>query len=132
MLICQVVPHDHVFMDIDSIPPGVNFRKTLKNWVDQCDVLLALIGPGWIDATDPKTKRRRLENQSDFVRIEVGQALARDIPVVPVLLDGAAMPDVELLPDDLKELVDRQAEFVEFRTSKADVERLIRNLRLGQ
>lgn len=129
---CRAVPRDHVFMDIDSIPPGANFRKTLKAWVDQCDVLLALIGPGWIDAADPRTGRRRLENPSDLVRIEIGEALARDIPVVPVLLDGAPMPEAERLPGDLKELADRQAELVEFRTFDADAQRLIRKLRVGE
>ena len=103
---CRVVPRDHVFMDIDSIPPGANFRKVLKDWVDGCDVLLALIGPGWIDATDPRTGRRRLENASDFVRIEIGEALARDIPVVPVLLDGAPMPDSDGAPRDGSAWVD--------------------------
>jgi hypothetical protein len=129
---CQVIPRDQVFMDVDSIPPGANFRKILKDWVNQCEVLLALIGPGWIDASDPKTNRRRLDNPSDFVRIEIGEALARDIPVVPVLIDGAPLPEIGLLPDDLKELADRQAEFVEYRTFDADVERLIRKLRLDQ
>ena len=129
---CKAIPSDHVFMDVDSIPPGANFRKILKGWVDECEVLLALIGPGWIDARDPKTNGRRLDNKSDFVRIEIGEALARDIPVVPVLIDGTPMPDVGLLPDDLKELVDRQAEFVEYRTFDADVERLIRKLGLSQ
>ena len=57
---CQVVASENVFMDVDSIPPGANFRKILKGWVDECDVLLALIGPGWIDATDPKTGRPRI------------------------------------------------------------------------
>jgi TIR domain len=129
---CQVLPRDHVFMDVDTILPGANFRKILKDWVNQCEVLLALIGPGWIDSSDPKSKGLRLDNPSDFVRIEIGEALARDIPVVPVLLDGAPLPDMGLLPDDLKELVDRQAEFVEYRTFDADVERLIRKLRLDQ
>src|SRR6266446_9067033 len=129
---CQVIPRDHVFMDVDSIPPGANFRKILKDWVDQCEVLLALIGPGWVDASDPKTKQRRLDNPSDFVRIEIGEALARDIPVVPVLLDGTPMPDINLLPDNLKGLVDRQAVFVEYRTFDTDVERLIRQLNLSQ
>ena len=86
---CKAIPSDHVFMDVDSIPPGANFRKVLKNWVNECEVLLALIGPGWIDARDPETDGRRLDNKSDFVRIEIGEALARDIPVVPVLLVGA-------------------------------------------
>ena len=126
------LPDDHVFMDVNSIPPGANFRKILKDWVDQCEVLLPLIGPGWIDAREPKTNQRRLDNKDDFVRIEIGQALARGIPVVPVLLDGTAMPDVDLLPDDLKEIVNRQAEFVEYRTFDADVERLIRRLKLSQ
>ena len=67
----RVLPADHVFMDIDSIPPGVDFVEHLEGWVDQCDILLALIGPKWADATDPKTGRRRLENPNDFVRVEV-------------------------------------------------------------
>jgi formylglycine-generating enzyme required for sulfatase activity len=128
---CQGLPRGQVFMDVDSIPPGANFRKILKDWVDQCEVLLALIGPGWIDANDPKTGRSRLENPSDFVRIEIGEALARDIPVVPVLLDRTPMPDVKRLPDDLKGLVDRQAELVEFPTFDDDVKRLIRRLQLA-
>jgi hypothetical protein len=52
---CKAIPSDHVFMDVDSIEPGTNFPKILKNWVEQCEVLLALIGPGWIDARDLKT-----------------------------------------------------------------------------
>jgi hypothetical protein len=83
-------------------------------------------GPGWFDATDPKTGRRRLDNPSDFVRIEIGEALARGIPVVPVLIDGTPMPEAKRLPEDLKELVDRQAEFVEYRTFDTDVARLIK------
>ena len=129
---CKAIPSDHVFMDVDTIRPGTNFRKTLKGWVDECEVLLALIGPGWMDARDPKTKRRRLDNKNDFVRIEIGEALARGIPVVPVLLDDTEMPDIGRLPEDLKELVDRQAEFVQYRTFEADVERLIRKLGLSQ
>jgi formylglycine-generating enzyme required for sulfatase activity len=125
------VGRENVFMDVDSIPPGANFRKILKDWVDQCEVLLALIGHEWLDVRDPQTGHRRLDNPSDFVRIEIGEALARDIPVVPVLLDGAALPQVHQLPDALKELCDRQAEFVEYRTFDADVERLIKKLRLG-
>jgi formylglycine-generating enzyme required for sulfatase activity len=119
-------------MDIDSIPPGANFRKILRGWVDECEVLLAIIGPGWVNATDPKTKGRRLDNPNDFVRIEIGEALARGIPVVPVLIDGVPLPDIDLLPDDLKELVDRQAEHLQFLTFEGDCERLIRKLGLRE
>ena len=128
---CQVLPREHVFMDVDSIQPGSDFRKLLKGWVDECEILLALVGTGWIDAIDPNTGQRRLENANDFVRIEVSAALARDIPVVPVLLDGTPMPTADALPNELKGLVDRQAEFVDYRTFDSDVERLITRLRLG-
>ena len=128
----QVLPRDHVFMDIDSIPPGADFVDILEGWVEQSDILLALIGSGWVNAMDPKSGRRRLENPDDFVRIEVRKGLARGIPVVPVLLDGAAIPEADQLPDDLKKLVRRHAEFIEHRTVDTDVERLIKKLRLAE
>jgi TIR domain len=127
----NVLPRGCLFMDIDSIPPGVDFVETLQGWVNQCDIMLALIGPGWIEATDPKTGHRRLDDPNDFVRVEIREALARSIPVVPMLLDGASMPDTERLPEDMKGLVRRQAEFVEYRTFDADVGRLIQALGLG-
>ena len=65
------------------------------------------------------------------MRIEIGEALARDIPVAPILLDGAPMPDADQLPSDLKELCDRQAEFIDYRTFDTDVQRLIKKLRPG-
>jgi len=124
----RVLPNDHIFMDVDSIPPGEDFVEILERWVDSCDVLLALIGPNWVNITDPKTGQRRLDNTYDFVRIEIREALRRGIPVVPILLDGTAMPDPGEFPDDLKNLARRQAEFVEFRTFEHDVERLIAKL----
>jgi formylglycine-generating enzyme required for sulfatase activity len=126
----QVLPRDHVFMDIDSIPIGVDFVEFLEGWVEQCDIMLTLIGVEWAEGVDPKTGRRRLENPDDFVRIEVRKGLARGIPVVPILLDGATIPDRGLLPDDLQRLIRRNAEFIDHRTVDADVERLIRKLRL--
>ncbi len=128
----QVLPRDRVFMDIDSIKPGDDFVEILEGWVNRCDILLALIGPHWVNATDPKTGKRRLENPNDFVRIEVREGLKRGIPVVPVLLDGAGMPEVDELPDDLKKLVRRNAQFVDFRTFDADVATLIKRLDLSK
>jgi hypothetical protein len=128
--LCAVLPRDDVFMDVDSIPLGADFVETLEGWVEKCEILLALIGPGWTDAIDPKTSRKRLQNDNDFVRVEIREALKRGINVVPVLLDGTPMPDPEDLPDDLKRLVRRQAQFVDFRTFDADVGRLLKKLGL--
>jgi formylglycine-generating enzyme required for sulfatase activity len=128
----QVLPRERVFMDIDSIKPGDDFVDILEGWVQRCDILLALIGTGWINATDPKTGKRRLDNPNDFVRIEVREALKRGIPVAPVLLDGASMPEADELPDDLKKLLRRHAQFVDFRTFDTDVATLINRLGLGK
>jgi hypothetical protein len=89
------------------------------------------MGPNWANSTDPKTRKRRVDNPKDFVRVELRGALTRDIPVVPVLLDGAELPDEADLPDDIKGLLNRNAEFVDFRTFDADVQRLIKKLGVG-
>jgi hypothetical protein len=128
----HALPPDTVFMDVDSIPPGADFVEILEGWVQQCDVQLALIGPRWVDSVDPRTNLRRLDNPEDFVRIEIRGALERKIPVVPVLLDAAQMPTAVELPDDIRALRRRHAEFVDFRTFDADVQRLIKGLKIGK
>src|SRR6267154_4326512 len=92
-----------LFMDVDSISLGVNFVKILRDEVAKCDVLLAVIGPNWLNATD-EDGHRRLDNPRDFVRIEIAAALQRDIPVIPILLDGARVPKSIELPEDLSDL----------------------------
>src|SRR5262245_22919065 len=77
-------PHigkDSVFMDVETIPPGIDFRKYINDAVSQCDAFLALIGSKWLRVR--KIGRRRLEDPNDFVRIEIEAALKRDIPVIP-------------------------------------------------
>jgi hypothetical protein len=79
-----------VFMDVDSIALGRDFRQSLHESLESCDAVLALIGPNWLEIRDP-AGRRRLEDPDDFVRQEIAAALKRNIPVTPVLLQGALM-----------------------------------------
>jgi hypothetical protein len=88
----------NVFMDVDGIPLGSNFVKALNDEVAKCSALLAVIGPDWLDARDKKTGQRRLENPHDFVRVEIGAALTRQIPVIPILLEGTTIPSEDQLP----------------------------------
>jgi hypothetical protein len=100
------------FYDIDSIPPGVDFRKRLSSSVEQSDALLAVIGGGWLDAAfqdGPKQGKRRLDDEDDYVRIEIEAALTLGVPVIPVLVDGASMPKGEALPPGMSELAYRNA-----------------------
>ena len=97
---------DLLFMDVDAIPLGADFVEVLGREVAKCDVLLAIIGPNWVDARADDGSRR-LEDDNDFVRIEIATALARGIPVIPVLLEGTKVPRADQLPSDLKGLVRR-------------------------
>lgn len=115
-------------MDVVAIEVGRDFRKAIDESVANCSVLLALIGQVWLETTDA-AGQRRLEDPSDFVRIELASALRRDIPVVPVLVRGAKMPHVDRLPEDLKELAFRNAVELTHARWKSDVQVLIRALR---
>ena len=97
-----------IFMDVDSVGLGEDFVKTIEETVGSCDVLIAVIGAHWLTSTDAQGGRR-LDNPEDFVRTEIATALRRHIRVIPVLVDGASMPQSADLPDDLKPLVRRNA-----------------------
>ena len=97
-----------VFLDVDDIPLGVDFREHIANAVGQCDVLLAIIGDQWVRAVDEQGNRR-LDNPSDFVRIEIESALKRSIPVIPVLVDKMEMPAADALPPSIQSLAFRNA-----------------------
>jgi hypothetical protein len=116
-----------LFMDVDAMQPGRDFAKQLESQVSQCHVLLAVIGPHWLDARDQAGKRR-LDNDKDYVRIEIASALQRDIAVIPVLLDGAAMPSEESLPDNLKPLVRRHALELRHTRFAADADAIVHAL----
>jgi hypothetical protein len=97
---------EQIFKDVDSIPLGVDFRKHLAQMVGSCDILLAVIGNNWQTADRPDGQRR-LDDPKDFVRIELESTLQRDIPVIPVLVRGADIPDESNLPTTLATLAYR-------------------------
>ncbi|MCK6449519.1 MAG: toll/interleukin-1 receptor domain-containing protein [Alphaproteobacteria bacterium] len=102
------IPPEHLFMDVDAIAPGVDFVDEIDRKVRACDVMLAIIGRGWLDAAD-KEGRRRLDDAADFVRLEIAMALRHGVNVVPILVDGARMPAAEDLPEELRALARRNA-----------------------
>jgi len=119
---------DSVFMDVAAIQPGRDFRKSIDQSLNSCGVFLSLIGKSWLTAKDI-SGQRRLDDPADFVRIETGAALRRDIPVVPVLVQGASAPKPDQLPDDLKELAFRNAVELTHPRWDSDIEVLIKALR---
>jgi protein-tyrosine-phosphatase len=117
-----------LFMDVDGIPAGVNFVKALHKELAKCGVLLAVIGPDWLKVRD-KDGKRRLENPNDFVRVEIAAALQRNIPVIPILLDGVKVPKENQLPEDLQELSTRNGFDVRHASFHHDMDRLVQSLK---
>lgn len=113
-----------VFMDVDTIAPGIDFVESIEHAVGCCEVLIVMIGREWLKLEDANGNRR-LDNPDDFVRLEIAAALDRNIRVIPVLVEDATMPRAEDLPPSLAPLCRRNAiELSEARWS-FDVERLI-------
>jgi GAF domain-containing protein len=117
-----------VFMDVDGIPYGVDFVERLEKEVASCNVLLAVIGPRWLEIAD-EAGDRRLDNPNDFVRVEIATALRRRISVIPILLDGTKIPRVDRLPANLKGLARRNGLDVRQASFHSDVSRLVGQLK---
>ena len=112
-----------VFLDIDTIEPGTDFVRVLRESLQDTAVMLVVIGPRWTSLRSANGSRR-LDDPTDFVRMEVEAALGRDIPVVPVLVQGARVPQKEELPASLAPLSTRQVVSLDHAEFNDDAERL--------
>jgi len=126
----RLLGKESVFMDVDSIALGRDFRQVLQERLGSCDLMIALIGPGWLNAKDG-SGTRRLDSPTDLVRQEIAAALKRNIPVIPVLLQGAQVPPPEQLPDDLKDLSYRNGFELGHSTWDSDVQEMVKRLGLS-
>lgn len=117
-----------IFRDFDDIKPGQNFVESIENGLSSADLLLVVIGENWSKVKD-QTGQRRLDDAKDFVRLEIEAALKRDIHIIPVLINGATMPNTQDLPTSLSALALRQAAPLNDSRWEQDVDNLIINIR---
>ena len=119
-----------LFMDIDSIPPGVDFEQHIRDEIRRSDVILVMIGDNWLDDR-PGTNRRRIDEPDDFVRLEIENALALpNVRIIPVLVEGAQMPPADELPASIHQLARLHAFELSDHRWSSDVERLARTIEL--
>ena len=118
---------DAVFMDVDSIDLGVDFTQVIDESLARCAAIIVVIGKDWVGVTDAQG-RRRLDNPDDYVRLEIESALQRGIRVIPVLVEGASIPDRSELPPSLASLTRRNGLTVSHARFGADMDRLLDTL----
>lgn len=114
-----------VFLDVDSRSPGLSFPAKVEQALKVTDVVLVVIGPEWL-----KLLTERLGDTRDWVRYEVAQSLKRvGLPVVPVCKAGVEIPRKHELPEELKDLADRDGFILDpFQDFDAHFGRLVRDL----
>src|SRR5579862_4367431 len=118
---------DAVYMDIDNIPYGVDFREHIGEALNASDALLAVVGPHWL--TPDETGVVRIQEETDFVRVEIETALKKGIPVIPVLIDRTPMPKPTELPEGLSAFAFRNAADIDSgRDFQAHMDRLLRSM----
>lgn len=127
--LCSTFGQHNIFMDIDTIRPGADFVEALQQAVASCNAFVAVIGSDWLTATDADGTRR-LEDPKDFVRLEIAEALARNILVIPVLVGGAVMPSPDALPQNLADFARRNALTLTNERFRYDVSKLIGALQI--
>ena len=98
---------DSVYIDIDSIPIGTDFRDHIDKALSEADVMVAVIGPKWLGQR--RARPARIRDERDPVRIEIETALRNEIPIMPVLVNGADMPASTELPESIQKLADLNA-----------------------
>src|SRR5689334_17949523 len=103
-----------VFMDTSSIQPGAKWPSRISSSLESAKAVLVIIGPEWMRVSGQRGGRR-IDEESDWVRKEIAQALREDKEVIPVLVREAQIPPTHELPESISALFDRQA--IEIRTS---------------
>ena len=130
-LLAQHYGAANVFRDRDSLPLGSVYPRRIRRELERADVVIAVIGPSWLTIRN-KNDERCLDDERDWVRTELRMAFERDIPVVPVLLDGTPLPDRSQLPADIALISLSMYWQVRHRTFESDVRGLIANLEGGE
>ena len=116
-----------VFMDIDRIPFGTDFRHHIQDALRDADILLAVIGPTWLGKTGDG--RSRILDEADPVRVEIEAALKKGLAVIPVLVDNATMPGAADLPESIRDFAYINAAPIDVgRDFRQHMERLTRSI----
>ncbi|MFJ3590652.1 toll/interleukin-1 receptor domain-containing protein [Streptomyces sp. NBC_01259] len=110
---------ERIFRASKSIAPGRLYPDELLHGLRRSSVLLAVIGPDWTNF------RARLGDPRDWVRRELAEAFACELPVVPVL-DGRKTDRLNKkdLPDELARLADLQSIAFSTHDTEAGLKRI--------
>ena len=120
---------ESVFIDVNAIEPGLDFRGKIQRQIAGCNVLIAIIGPNWAPPKVEAGAGTKRGGRTDYVHLEISWALKRRLRVIPVLVRGACMPGARALPEELKRLAVRNAVELRHAHWNSDLQLLMSALR---
>lgn len=123
----QELGEDRIFHDVDNVPLGEDFTQVVKDTIDLSAVMIVVIGRSWTGSGDDE--RSPLFNKADYVRMEIEQGLQDGLAVIPLLVEGAEIPDPDLLPESIRPLAYRNAATMYHATWKRDCDALVEGIR---
>jgi TIR domain len=119
--LAEAFGEEHVFLDKDTLHVG-NWREQIQQALDQCEIVLIVMGQRWLTITD-ESGQRRLDRADDVHRQEIALALSRrSVTVIPVRVDAATMPRAEDLPEDIRSLTDQQSRELSDSSARREVD----------
>lgn len=124
---CALLGKPNVFLDVGAIDAAENFEAKIESEIGKANAIVVMIGKSWL-ASAPGEDRPRLFDEKDHVRAEVSASLQGDALTMPVLVDGAPMPDEELLPEDIRGITVLNAPPLRYETFDADADRIARKV----
>lgn len=124
----QVFGDAAVFLDKDDLGAGSAWRAEISRAIDARPVLLLLVTPQLLTATDDQGQLR-IATPDDPVRRELAAAFAAGARIIPLLPDGlSGAPDMAALPEPFNRLGDLTWRPLRAYDWAPDVERLVADL----
>jgi len=111
---------EQVYMDI-VIPDGADYRAHIENALGRCSLCLAFIGPNWAV--------KRADGTPDFVHHELETLCSRQVPIIPVLVDDAKLPEASSLPSSIQRLLARNASHIDSKEFDYRFDQLLKTIK---
>jgi hypothetical protein len=111
-----------IIMDVESIAPAADFLEAIDKALSSSDAMLVIVGRNWLETEQGE---RPLHGHDDVVAQEIEMAMALDLPILPILVNGARMPQAKELPNTLASLARRNAVTLNYETFRRDFSRVV-------
>jgi hypothetical protein len=118
----------NVFIDVELLSSDNDPDAILRKWLSQCETLIVIIGRRWVTVLG-EDGRPRIHNPEDYIRREVEMALKRRLRIIPILVEGARMPESGTLPEAMQPLRRYNALEMSHANFPLEAKRLVRALR---